>query len=51
MTISNKTTLHRWCYLVTGFCSKVLFLLEGKIGFLVVLLDPDSNLPVFVGDI
>ena len=22
-----------------------------KIGFLVVLLDPDSNLPVFVGDI
>ena len=51
MTISNKTTLHRWCYLVTGFCSKVLFLLEGKIGFLVVPLDPDSNLPVFAGDI
>ena len=46
MTISNKTTLHRWCYLVMGFCSKVLFLLEGKIGFLVVLQDPDSNLSV-----
>ena len=47
MTISNKTTLHHW----RPDGSKILFLLEGKIGFLVVLLDPDSNLHVFAGDI
>ena len=33
------------------FSQRSFFCWKEKIGFLVVLLDPDSNLPVFAGDI